>query len=131
MGIVKNRNFVVGFVLMLLFTGCALNGVVLTKEEKARFVGSQLMEKYTFIHQNAKDAYDTGTEEQKAYLRENVNPKLNTIKRSILAYNKAVYLWQAGLTEEPEDIYGTQLKIQDSLNEILPFILEFINKEEN
>jgi len=122
----------IGLVLLVLSlaVGCAtfksLTSSELSSVDKAMKVGDDLMDYYTLVHKNAEDAYASGTEEQKADMREKINPKLNAVKNKITLYNDLVLSWKKGELPpnlDPEaDLYANQQEISRTLTEVLQMI---------
>jgi hypothetical protein len=122
----------IGLVLLVLSlaVGCAtfksLTSGELSPVDKAIKVGDDLMDYYTLVHKNAEDAYNSSTKEQKAKLREKVNPKLNAAKNKITLYNDFVLAWKKGELPpnlDPEaDLYTNQQEISKALTEALQLI---------
>jgi|GEM_PF-4298765 len=106
-------------------SGCAgkqlvdsATGLPLTPDQTASVVADELAKDIKFLHQQVSDLLLTGTEEQKAWLYQNVTQNLDDAKHLIGAYNDIVVLWRTQ-GEMPDDLIGKEQVIRGLLETIL------------
>lgn len=88
-------------VVALVSTGCALFSQYarLSPLDKAIVTADRLAVWYEGTHKEVSALYGAATPEKQAWLRKEVNPKMNDLKGLILGYVDAVALWRATGTE--------------------------------
>ena len=90
---------------VILVSGCAIFKPYkdLSPEEKAIVSVETLSSWYYNTHRELEIKYATGTPEEKQYLAENVNPKMNALRPLIIKYDKLVSLW-VETNAQPENL---------------------------
>jgi hypothetical protein len=92
---------ILALALALACAGCALLGQYarLSPLDKAIVTADRLAVWYEGTHKEVSALYGAATPEKQAWLRKEVNPKMNDLKGLILGYVDAVALWRATGTE--------------------------------
>lgn len=111
------------FVLILFLVSCGGQFGQMSAVDKAGTVSRELTTTYFTLYNTAKSINETGTEVQKEYMKQNVNPKLNKAKQDLILLDKAVLAWK----ESNFDTNNTQQKI-DNLSLLLQNISALIIK---
>ena len=113
-------------VFMFVLSGCALlqtpmdveTGEPMTSQQIAVVAAEELNKRYVQLHLQVKDILTIATEEEKAWLYENVTPKMDAVKRVIGTYTTLVMVWvETG--EEPENIAEKEQRIRSAITTIL------------
>lgn len=113
-------TILVSLTLISLLAGCGLfsSYANLSPLDKAIVTADRLAVWYTDTHKSVTELYAEGTPEKQAWLRKEVNPKLNDLKGYIVGYVDAVNLWRVTGTE-PSNLPNVLSKIDVLSRDIL------------
>ena len=112
-------------VVALVSTGCALFSQYarLSPQDKAIVTADRLSVWYEGTHKEVSALYGAATPEKQAWLRKEVNPKMNDLKGLILGYVDAVNLWRV-TGKEPLNLPA----IVDKIDVLTRDVLEALNE---
>jgi hypothetical protein len=106
----------------LLLSGCA--GFQQQKViDKAGMIALEINKSYLIMYNTALNITNNGSEAQKAFCKERINPKLNEVKPLIIKMDKALAIWkETGI--DSFDALKQQEGIQKFLQAISQLLLE-------
>ena len=118
-------------VLAAVAFGCAGQTAV----EKARTYGYETSNVYLNLDREYRETYASATEEQQAWLTENLRPLMVKVKQGLITYNDAVLIWsrlalRAEQIGEDPDSYKPEGLDENTvtLDELLLDIINLISK---
>lgn len=98
--------------ILLFFLGCA------TAEKRSLDTAINVNEKYQELRSKYLDTYEPGSPEVKKYLEENIAPKLNEARESIIEYNSIVLDGTTSKKAQRELIIKLLIRIERLMEEI-------------
>lgn len=123
----KRKTSLLMIFVCLFLVSCSSQFKNLSGVDKAVVVAKEITTSYLTVYAIANNLTINGTDVQKEFMKNNINPKLNDIKKSIVLMDDAVILWKQTGTDYANALVKQEI-INKSLIEINKAIFDLINK---